>query len=84
MELAIIRRETSGAGSEKFNENETITKFEIMDGAPVKGMYLFTLQLTFAVFSCMFSNLSNDQNRRINPSSFVSKWISANSNVQKY
>lgn len=37
MELAIIRREIVGAGSEKHNESETLTKFEIMDGAPVKG-----------------------------------------------
>ncbi|TYZ57895.1 hypothetical protein PybrP1_010499 [[Pythium] brassicae (nom. inval.)] len=37
MELAIIRREIVGAGAEKHNESETVTKFEIMDGAPVKG-----------------------------------------------
>uniref|UniRef100_K3WQS7 Vacuolar protein sorting-associated protein 26 n=1 Tax=Globisporangium ultimum (strain ATCC 200006 / CBS 805.95 / DAOM BR144) TaxID=431595 RepID=K3WQS7_GLOUD len=37
MELAIIRREIVGGGSEKHNESETLTKFEIMDGAPVKG-----------------------------------------------
>ncbi|RKP05302.1 putative PEP8-vacuolar protein sorting/targeting protein [Thamnocephalis sphaerospora] len=37
MELAIIRRETAGAVPNQYNESETITKFEIMDGAPVKG-----------------------------------------------
>ncbi|RKP27863.1 putative PEP8-vacuolar protein sorting/targeting protein [Syncephalis pseudoplumigaleata] len=37
MELAIIRRETAGAAPNQYNESETITKFEIMDGAPVKG-----------------------------------------------
>lgn len=61
MELSIIRRETTGAGIQKYNlfgwefnyrtvnnlvlaiapnqynESETITKFEIMDGAPVRG-----------------------------------------------
>ena len=37
MELAIIRRETSGQGPNTYNESETITKFELMDGAPVKG-----------------------------------------------
>merc|ERR1712224_745698 len=37
MELAIIRRETSGSGPNIYNESETITKFELMDGAPVKG-----------------------------------------------
>jgi vacuolar protein sorting-associated protein 26 len=37
MEIAIIKRETTGAGSNVFTENETIAKYEIMDGAPVKG-----------------------------------------------
>lgn len=37
MELAIIRRETTGTGSSVYNESENITKFEIMDGAPVRG-----------------------------------------------
>jgi len=37
MEVAIIRREACGTGSNQYNETETLTKFEIMDGAPVKG-----------------------------------------------
>lgn len=37
MELAVIRRETAGSGSSTYNESENITKFELMDGAPVKG-----------------------------------------------
>ncbi|KAF0695418.1 Aste57867_13767 [Aphanomyces stellatus] len=37
MELAIVRRESSGSGTEKVTDSETVTKFEIMDGAPVKG-----------------------------------------------
>jgi vacuolar protein sorting-associated protein 26 len=37
MELSVVRRESTGQGSNIFNENETITKFEIMDGAPVRG-----------------------------------------------
>lgn len=37
MELSIIRRETTGAAPNQYNESETITKFEIMDGAPVRG-----------------------------------------------
>ena len=37
MELSIIRRETTGAPPNQYNESETITKFEIMDGAPVRG-----------------------------------------------
>jgi vacuolar protein sorting-associated protein 26 len=37
MELSIIRRETTGSPPNQYNEGETITKFEIMDGAPVRG-----------------------------------------------
>jgi len=37
MEIAIIKRETTGTGPNTFNENETIAKYEIMDGAPVRG-----------------------------------------------
>jgi len=37
MEIAIIKRETTGSGPNTFHENETIAKYEIMDGAPVRG-----------------------------------------------
>ncbi|KAL2917934.1 Vacuolar protein sorting-associated protein 26 [Polyrhizophydium stewartii] len=37
MELSIIRRESTGVAPNQYNESETITKFEIMDGAPVRG-----------------------------------------------
>ena len=37
MELEVRRRESTGTGSDLYNESETITKFEIMDGAPVRG-----------------------------------------------
>ncbi|SPP78815.1 vacuolar protein sorting-associated protein 26 [Drosophila guanche] len=37
MEIAIIKRESTGTGPNMFNESETIAKYEIMDGAPVKG-----------------------------------------------
>lgn len=37
MEIAIIKRETTGSGPNTFHDNETIAKYEIMDGAPVKG-----------------------------------------------
>lgn len=38
MEIAIIKRESTGSGPVNvFTENETIAKYEIMDGAPVKG-----------------------------------------------
>lgn len=38
MELSIIKRESTGSGNNQHNESETITKYEIMDGAPVKGL----------------------------------------------
>ncbi len=38
MEIAIIKRETVGSGPNTFNENDTIAKYEIMDGAPVRGL----------------------------------------------
>eukprot|EP00116_Pleurobrachia_bachei_P004580 sb/3464842/ len=37
MELSIIKRETTGSGPNTYNENEQISRFEIMDGAPVRG-----------------------------------------------
>lgn len=52
MELSIIRLETVGAGSNAVTEREVLTKFEIMDGAPVKGevvpirFYLASTDLT--------------------------------------
>lgn len=41
MEIAILKRESVGNGPNLFNENETIAKYEIMDGAPVKGRIVF-------------------------------------------
>ncbi|KAH7934750.1 hypothetical protein HPB52_000040 [Rhipicephalus sanguineus] len=35
MEIAIIKRETTGSGPNIFNENETIAKYEIMDGESI-------------------------------------------------
>ncbi|CAL8462753.1 g2286 [Coccomyxa elongata] len=37
MEIEIRRRETTGTGSSARNESETLAKYEIMDGAPVRG-----------------------------------------------
>lgn len=37
MELSIIRKETVGSGAGAVTENETLSRFEIMDGGPVKG-----------------------------------------------
>jgi len=37
MNISLIKRETTGTGLDMYNENRTLSKFEIMDGAPVKG-----------------------------------------------
>ncbi|ODV92063.1 hypothetical protein CANCADRAFT_81886 [Tortispora caseinolytica NRRL Y-17796] len=37
MELSLIRRETTGTPPNQYNESETLVRFEIMDGAPVRG-----------------------------------------------
>lgn len=37
MEIDIIKRESTGSGPNVYHENETIAKYEIMDGAPVRG-----------------------------------------------
>ena len=37
MELEIRRRESAGGGANTYNESETIAKYEVMDGAPVRG-----------------------------------------------
>jgi vacuolar protein sorting-associated protein 26 len=41
MELQIIKRETIAAGNQV--ENDTITRFEIMDGAPIKSIIIFII-----------------------------------------
>ena len=52
MEIAIIRRESVGSGPSVTPASDTVTKFEIMDGAPVKGecipirFYLASTDLT--------------------------------------
>jgi vacuolar protein sorting-associated protein 26 len=39
MEIAIIKKENTGNGPNIYAENETIAKYEIMDGAPVRGTH---------------------------------------------
>ncbi|WFD22201.1 Vacuolar protein sorting-associated protein 26 [Malassezia equina] len=79
MELSIIRRETTGSAPNQYNESETITKFEIMDGAPVRGEIIpirlflggFELTPTFRDVNKKFSTryylnlvLIDEENRR--------------------
>jgi len=37
MELSILKVETSGIGSNVYEDKETVTKFEVMDGCPSRG-----------------------------------------------
>lgn len=52
MELSIVRKEIVGSGANAVTETENLNKFEIMDGAPVKGeiipirFYLASTDLT--------------------------------------
>ena len=40
MDLEIRRRESTGSGANTHVETETLAKFELMDGAPVRGMFI--------------------------------------------
>ena len=79
MELSIIRKETVGSNTNAVTEQETLSKFEIMDGAPVKGelvpvrFYLAATDLAPTYeninnrFSCRYSLnlvLIDEQDRR--------------------
>lgn len=37
MEIAILKKENTSSGPNIYAENETVAKYEIMDGAPVRG-----------------------------------------------
>ena len=54
MEVEIRRRESAGGGSNTYNESETLAKYEVMDGAPVRGE---SVPVRYVVFLA-FSNLS--------------------------
>ena len=52
MEIEIRRRETTGAGAAARNESETLAKYEIMDGAPVRGENIPIRHVLLAVAWC--------------------------------
>ena len=47
MDLEIRRRESTGSGANTHVETETLAKFELMDGAPVRGMLKILLLFLF-------------------------------------
>eukprot|EP00894_Picocystis_sp_ML_P004479 jgi/Pico_ML_1/54996/g121.t1 len=83
MELEIRKRETCGSGTHTHNESETLAKYEIMDGAPVRGesipirLFLSPYQLTptykninnkFSVRYFINLVLVDEEDRRLIPS----------------
>jgi len=60
MELAIVKRESAGSGSNMVNDSETLVKFEIMDGAPVRGESIpVRLFLSNSRLTPTYSNVNN-------------------------
>lgn len=60
MEIEIRRRESTGSGPNTYNESDTIAKYEIMDGAPVRGESIpVRLMLTPYDLTPTYRNISN-------------------------
>ncbi|KAL5204926.1 hypothetical protein ABZP36_009797 [Zizania latifolia] len=63
MELEIRRRESTGSGSNTYIETETLAKFELMDGAPVRGESIpVRLFLTPYELTPTYRNINNKFN----------------------
>ncbi|XP_042958263.1 vacuolar protein sorting-associated protein 26A-like isoform X3 [Carya illinoinensis] len=56
MELEIRRRESTGSGPNTYVETETLAKFELMDGAPVRGVQFHNENLFQSDFSSVHMN----------------------------
>lgn len=50
MDVEIRRRESTGSGANTHVETETLAKFELMDGAPVRGTSLSSFRFCFLRF----------------------------------
>ena len=60
MELSLIKKETLKAGGSPVIETETLSKFEIMDGAPVKGEVVpIRFYLSATDLSPSYPNINN-------------------------
>lgn len=77
MELSIIRRETTGSPPNQYNESETITKFEIMDGAPVRGQSMCQIYPFAIVIS-----IHCPYDRRDDSNPAVPGWFRLDTNIQ--
>jgi len=89
MWLSIIRKETCGTGTQQYNESENIVKYEIMDGAPVRGetipirLFLTPYKLTptmanihtrFSVRYFLHLNIYDDEDRRYFKQQEITLW----------
>ncbi|XP_077236018.1 vacuolar protein sorting-associated protein 26A isoform X2 [Tasmannia lanceolata] len=61
MELEIRRRESTGSGPNTHVETETLAKFELMDGAPVRGESIPITLLTCVSILCVWLQGSQSQ-----------------------
>jgi len=99
MELCLIRRESTGSAPNLLNENNNISKFEIMDGAPVKGgvipirllLGVFPLTPTYKnvhnKFSVKYSLnmvLVDEEDRRYFKQTDIFLWRERPENLHKY
>jgi len=99
MEISIIKRETTGSGPNLYNESETVAKFEIMDGSPVRGecipvrLFLngFELTPTFKEVNKKFSVryylnlvLIDQEDRRYFKQQEITLWRQQNAAVNSY
>jgi hypothetical protein len=99
MEIVLIKRETTGTAPNYIYENVNITKFEIMDGAPVKGnvipvrLLLGALPLTptyksannkFSVKYALNMVLVDEEDRRYFKQTDIFLWRERPENLAKY
>lgn len=83
MEIDIIKRETTGTGPSVYHENDTIAKYEIMDGAPVRGTwqistspFISTMKHFLTQSGSMLPNLSHLSHfRRVYPHPVIPSWL---------
>jgi vacuolar protein sorting-associated protein 26 len=99
MNISLIKRETTGTGLDMYNENKTLSKFEIMDGAPVKGeaipvrLFLGGFDLTptykdvhskFSVSYILNLVLVDEDDRRYFKQREINLWRKSDKNIRAF
>lgn len=69
MELTLIRKETSGTAPSLVSETETLARYEVMDGAPVKGEQI-PIRMHFGGFDLVPT--MKDVNRKFSVRTYLS------------